>query len=201
MVRSRTDARAARAGAIVLVRHGEPALSRRVRLNADGYAAWWARYELGGLLEGQTPPAALKAAAQKAHAIFCSTRPRAVETARAVVGDRPVTHDALFIEAPLPPPAFPAWLKFKPRTWGVIARLWWWSFDHHAGQESKAQAVARARKAAERLADLATGEREVMVLAHGFFNMMIGKELQRMGWRCVRDQGFHYWSARRFEKR
>lgn len=197
---STTATRQASGGAIVLVRHGEPALSRRVRLDSAGYRAWWARYELGGLLEGQTPPEALKAAAREAHLLYCSTRPRAIETARAVVGDRAVTHDAQFVEAPLPPPPLPSWIRFKPRTWGVIARLWWWTFDQ-PGEETKAQAKARARTAAQRLAEQASGGRQVMVLAHGFFNLMIGKELERMGWRCVRDQGFNYWSARRFEKR
>ena len=51
---------AARPGAIVLARHGEPNLSRKVKLTADGYSAWWAVYEERGLLDGQTPPSSLK---------------------------------------------------------------------------------------------------------------------------------------------
>jgi broad specificity phosphatase PhoE len=188
-------------GAIVLARHGEPALSRRVKLDSAGYRAWWAKYEEGGLLEGQTPPELLKLTAQNAHVIFASTRQRSIETARAVAGDKSVITDALFIEAPLPPPNLPSWLKFSPRTWGVIARFWWWVFNHHEGQETKAQAKVRAERAAKGLADMARDGREVLVLAHGFFNGMIGMELRRLGWRCVKDQGFHYWSARRFEKR
>jgi broad specificity phosphatase PhoE len=185
----------------VLARHGEPALSRRVRLDSDGYRAWWARYELGGLLEGQTPPEGLKAIARDAHAIFCSIRPRAIETARAVAGDRPVVQDARFIEAPLPPPRFPSWLRFNPRLWGVISRFWWWTFDHHEGQESKAEALARAEAAAHSLIEIAEGGRDVLVLAHGYFNLLMGHALKRAGWRCVKDEGFKYWSARRFEKR
>jgi broad specificity phosphatase PhoE len=190
-----------KSGAIVLARHGEPALSRRVRLDAAGYRDWWAKYEDGGLLEGQTPPELLKLTAQNAHLIFSSTRQRSIETARAVAGDKAVITDALFVEAPLPPPRLPSWLKFSPRTWGVIARFWWWVFNHHEGQETKAEAKIRARRAAQGLADMAADGRDVLVLAHGFFNGMIGMELQRLGWRCVKDQGFHYWSARRFEKR
>jgi hypothetical protein len=33
---------------ITLARHGEPALSRKVRLNAPEYGDWWGRYEVGG---------------------------------------------------------------------------------------------------------------------------------------------------------
>ncbi len=39
-----------------MVRHGEPALSRKIRFNAKGYGAWWALYEEGGLLAQQSPP-------------------------------------------------------------------------------------------------------------------------------------------------
>lgn len=188
-------------GAIVLTRHGEPALSRRVKLTSDGYRKWWATYEEGGLLEGQVPPESLKAFARSAHAVFSSTRPRAVQTARAAAGDRPFIEDPLFIEAPLPPPHFPGWMRFSPRTWGVISRLWWWLFNHHEGQETRDEAKARARLAADSLDEMSRGGRDVLVLAHGFFNGMIGIELQKRGWKLVRDEGFRYWCARRFEKR
>jgi broad specificity phosphatase PhoE len=192
---------AVRPGAIVLARHGEPALSRKVKLTSDGYRNWWARYEEGGLLEGQTPPDALKTVARDAERVFSSTRQRSIETARAVTGERAFTQLPLFIEAPLPPPRFPSFLKFSPRTWGVISRFWWWAFNHHEGQENRREAEARAREAAEYLTGLAADGGDILVLAHGFFNGMIGVELGRMGWRCVRDEGFRYWSARRFEKR
>ena len=188
-------------GAIVLARHGEPALSRRVKLDSAGYRDWWARYEEGGLLEGQTPPELLKLAARNAHVILASTRQRSIETARAVAGDKSVIQDSQFVEAPPPPPNLPSWLKFSPRTWGVIARFWWWMFNHHEGQETRTEAKARARRAAQGLIEMAGDGRDVLLLAHGFFNGMIGMELQRLGWRCVKDQGFNYWSARRFEKR
>ena len=53
-----------RPGAIILARHGEPALSRKCLLTTDQYRDWWAKYEVGGLLAGQTPPPALLATAQ-----------------------------------------------------------------------------------------------------------------------------------------
>ena len=49
-----------RAGGIVLARHGEPALSRKVKLSARQYRDWWALYEAGGILAGQIPPTHLK---------------------------------------------------------------------------------------------------------------------------------------------
>jgi hypothetical protein len=40
---------------------------------------------------------------------------------------------------------------------------------------------------------------EVVVLAHGFFNFMIGRALRRRGWRLAHSEGWRYWSTRRFE--
>ena len=40
----------------------------------------------------------------------------------------------------------------------------------------------------------------MLVIAHGFFNTMVGRALRRRGWRLVEDQGYRYWSSRRFER-
>lgn len=186
-----------RPGSITLARHGEPALSRRVRLSSEEYDAWWARYEEGGLKPGQTPPPGLLALARDAEVIVSSTRRRSMETAKAVCHGRSFTPYALMIEAPLPPPRWPRFLKLKPRTWGVIARTAWWFFDAHRGRETRAQAEARAGAAAEQLETLSTAG-DVLVLAHGFFNAMVGVELKKRGWKLVRNEGYRYWSARQY---
>jgi broad specificity phosphatase PhoE len=187
-------------GSITLARHGEPALSRKVRLTSAEYRDWWARYELGGLKEAQTPPARLLATAREVHVILASTRRRAVETAQALAIDRVFVQDNDLIEAPLPPPALPKWIKLSPRKWGVIARIWWF-FNHHHGEETQAEAKKRADLVAAALIERAETGDDILVLAHGFFNLMIGRSLKRRGWRCTSDGGYQYWSARRFEKR
>lgn len=192
---------AGRPGSITLARHGEPALSRKCLLTSDEYRDWWARYEVGGLLAGQTPPADLLATAAGAGVIYASTRPRAQETASAIAAGRDVMNDALFIEAPLPPPHFPSWFRLPPKYWGAVARFWWHAFDHHDGQESRAQAEARAEQAAQVLIAKAEAGQDVLVLAHGYFNHMVGRRLKADGWSLVHNQGFRYWSQRRFEKR
>lgn len=195
-------ATARRWGGITLARHGEPALSRRLKLNAAGYRRWWAAYETGGILPGQTPPAELMESARKADVIFASIRPRAVETAEAVAGGKRVTPEPMLVEAPLPPPGFPAWFRMNPRFWGLVARTAWWFFGHSEGQETRAQAETRARAGAAKLIDAAEGGREVLVLAHGFFNAMLARELTRAGWRQVAggNSFARYWQSRRFER-
>ena len=197
---ARAPATSGRPGTITLARHGEPALSRKCFLTSDQYRDWWARYEQGGLLAGQTPPAELLVTAQGAGVIFASTRQRAQETAVAVSAGRDVVSDVLFIEAPLPPPHFPNWFKLPPKYWGVVARVWWHAFDHHDGQETRAQAEARSERAARLLIARAEAGEDVLVLAHGYFNHMVGRRLKADGWKLIHNQGFRYWSQRRYER-
>lgn len=187
-------------GVITLARHGEPALSRKVRLNAPEYGDWWARYEVGGLKAGQTPPAGLIQIARDADVIIASTRRRSIETAQAVVQGRAFATDPTFIEAPLPPPPWPLWLKMSPKRLGFFARFWWWFFNNHGGQETRAQAEVRAGKAADLLVELSDQGQDVLVVAHGFFNWMIADALKARGLTKLVDEGHAYWSIKRFRR-
>jgi broad specificity phosphatase PhoE len=189
-----------RSGAVLLVRHGEPALSRKISLSASGYREWWGRYELSGLKMEQEIPKPLAAMAAEAGFVIASTRLRSIQTAQALTDGRAFAEDPLFVEAPLPPPRWPAWLKLNPRIWGFVSRFAWWFFNHHDGEETRVEAQLRAEEAARQLIDLADGGQDVLVVAHGFFNAMVGEALKRLGWRCTLDQGFGYWSVRRFER-
>jgi hypothetical protein len=192
---------AVRPGAIVLARHGEPAISRKVLLSARGYREFWAKYEELGLLPGQTPPPALMERIAGAGTIISSIRNRSIESAVALCRGREFTRDPNFVEAPLPPPNWPGFIKLSPKLWGFFARLWWWFFNHHEGQETRRQAEARAEQAAALLEGLALGGQDVVVLAHGFFNYMVGRALKRRGWRMAANQGWKYWSTRTFVRR
>jgi broad specificity phosphatase PhoE len=193
-------ARAVRHGAIILARHGEPALSRKVKLTAAGYREFWANYEVLGILPGQTPPQELRAFVESCGTLVSSTRLRSIESAQKLAGERPFDRHDVLIEAPLPPPNLPGWIKLSPSVWGFLARFWWWFFNHHEGQETRTEAEIRAERAAALLIGLAAGGEDVVVLAHGFFNYMIGRALRRMGWKLVKSEGYKYWSTRRFER-
>ncbi len=172
-----------------------------MRLTSAQYRDFWARYEVMGLLPGQTPPAALSGWVENCDILIASTRLRAIESAQAVGRGRDFEREDLLIEAPLPPPPWPRWVKLSPRLWGFFARFWWWFFDHHEGGETRRQAEVRASQAAEKLDALAREGLDVVVLAHGFFNIMIGRALRRLGWRVTFREGIKYWSTRRFERR
>ncbi len=188
---------AARVGSIVVARHGQPDADRTVKITWRQYVDWWSAYDRTGLMAGERPPQSLIEHARAADIIFASTIPRAIKTAEAVAGAKPVVTDAVFVEAPLPPPPIPG--KRSPRAWGAWARVFWW-FGHAAGQETRRQAELRAEAAAATLTARALRGENVVLCAHGWFNRMMRPVLLRQGWRCVEDGGDSYWSFRRYEK-
>ena len=192
---------AVRPGAIVLARHGEPDIHRKVMLSAHGYRDYWSRYEQLGIRPGQKPPMALVEQTARAGVIISSVRNRSIESALALAAGREFVRNALFVEAPLPPPNFPGFVRMSPKIWGFTARFWWWFFNHHEGQETRRQAEARAEQAADMIIELAAEGQDVVILAHGFFNFMVGRALRRRGWRLTANQGWKYWSTRRYERR
>jgi broad specificity phosphatase PhoE len=185
-------------GAIIIARHGKPDCDRRQRLDWRAYVDWWAGYERSGLEPDQAPPAALLAEAARADAFYSSNIRRAIETARAVAGGKPVTEDAVFAEAPLPPPRI--WGKRRPRHWGVLARISWWLGNAY-GEETRQEAEQRARRErGDRRFSALRGE-TVVLLAHGWFNRMMRPVLKRQGWVETANHGDRYWAFRRYEKR
>ncbi|MGD2132107.1 MAG: histidine phosphatase family protein [Maricaulaceae bacterium] len=189
--------------AIILARHGRPALDRSQAMGWRDYKVWWSAYDEGGLVEGEGPPEALLAAARSAEVVLASPLTRSLETAHAVADGRSVVTDPVFVEAPLPPPPVPG-LKLKPGQWGVFARIAWW-LGYSGGMESRRAAEARAEEAVDRVLSEAAPEggppRTVLVCAHGWFNRMMRPVLLARGWRCVQDGRDHYWSFRRYERR
>jgi broad specificity phosphatase PhoE len=184
-------------GSITMARHGRPDVDRTVRIGWRDYIDWWANYDLAGLAPGQVAPEALIAAAAEADVIFASTLPRAIATAETVAAGKPVIRDAVFVEAPLPPPHIPG--RRSPGHWGVIARIVW-HLGRSGGEESRASAKVRAEAAVATLTARALRGENVLLCAHGWFNRMMRPVLLAQGWRCVRDGGDAYWSFRVYQK-
>ncbi|MEM7663054.1 MAG: histidine phosphatase family protein [Pseudomonadota bacterium] len=187
-------------GPIIIARHGRPALDRTKgpRLNWKAYVDWWAAYEVGGLAEGQEAPEGLRAVVADADIFLTSARQRAQETMALAAPGQTAQPDAIFNEAPLPPPRFKR-ARYLPKTWNVIARIAW-LFGHSLDGESVSASRARAREAAVQLHEAAM-DGKVFLAAHGWFNRMIRKELRRLGWRCSYNGGDKYWAWRRYDFR
>lgn len=184
---------------IIIVRHGKPALSRKVRLTWRDYREWWKKYDEGGLGPKQRMPQKLVDYATRADLVISSPLRRAVETSQKLrAGAPPDMTDPDLIEAALPPPHLGG-LKFRPKTWGTISRILWY-IGWSDGMETHSQARARANLMSDKLSDHAAGGKLVLVTAHGWYNRMLKGSLMKRGWKCVRQNGDLHWSHRRFER-
>jgi broad specificity phosphatase PhoE len=187
-------------GRVIVSRHGRPALDRTAgpKLDWVQYRDWWERYEIGSLAEDQEAPKVLIDAVADFDIIMSSARIRSVETARWATGGREPIQNAVFNEAPLPPPRLKK-RKFLPKTWNILARMAWLR-GHSLDGESVTEARARAKAAALVLHEASEGK-TVYCAAHGWFNRMLRRPMKNLGWVCVRDGGDGYWSFRIYEYR
>lgn len=187
-------------GRIITARHGRPDLSREVTITAKEYGAWWSRYDQSGLAPDERSPEGLITLAKGAKTVLSSTLPRAIETARkATCGGREVPADPMFVEAPLPPPPFPDFIKLRPGQWGVVSRIFWILGYAPEGVENHGQTWTRVAKIVSRL-ETHSSDGDVLLCAHGYLNWMIDRRLKSEGWSCVeRDGGNRYWSWRVYE--
>ncbi len=183
---------------IIIVRHGKPALSRKVRFTAQGFRDWWLLYDAGGLVPKQKVPKKIRKYAQDADVIISSPLLRAVESAQLASGRDPDIIDADLVEAALPLPHLGG-LKMGPKSWGTISRILWY-LGWSGGMESHRDARIRAEAMCGKLAGQAAGGKLVFVTAHGWFNRMLKGSLKKRGWKCVKQNGDLHWSHRRFER-
>ncbi|NNE56742.1 MAG: histidine phosphatase family protein [Hellea sp.] len=183
---------------IVLVRHGLPALSRKVRLTWREYRDWWLKYDEGGLDENQKIPPKVIELAKQADIVISSPLRRAVETATLLRGKPPDLTDPDLVEADLPSPKLGA-LKLRPQTWGFLARIVWY-VGWADGMESHSDARIRANVMAAKLESQATGGKLVLVTAHGWYNRMVKGSLMTQGWKCISQNGDLHWSHRIMER-
>ena len=110
-----------------------------------------------------------------------------------------MTADALFAEAPLPAPRIPL-LRMRVPKWAVLSRLLWYA-GFHAGIDDPATTARRAVQAADMLIARARRSGTAALVAHGYFNWMIGRELARRGFA---REGLHrarYWNTVIYERK
>lgn len=183
---------------IIIVRHGRPALSKKQTMDWRGFRAWWDLYDESGLAENQKLPKKVKTWAARADLSVSSPLKRARESAERALGHPPDKIDPDLVEAALPPPHLGR-LRFRPKTWGTLARIVWY-MGLSDGMESHKEAILRANRMAGKLETYASGGNVVFVTAHGWFNRMLKRSLKKRGWACVKQNGDLHWSFRQYER-
>jgi broad specificity phosphatase PhoE len=178
---------------IVLVRHGRPAISTDHRTSHNGFRDYIDAYEAAGLDPTSVPPEELQDLAGGLSAIFTSQRPRSQESAKAIAPNAELIADTLFEEAPLASPKIPL-IKLGVPAWAVMSRILWHA-GYHPEIENYRRAKQRAKSAADILIFKAQEDGVSALVAHGYFNAMIGRELARRGFKKTGGHRVRFWNA------
>jgi broad specificity phosphatase PhoE len=182
---------------IILVRHGRPALPLRPRTNHSEFRDYIDAYEQAGLDPDSLPPQELADLMKELDHVFTSDRPRARESAKALAPHVELQVDPLFAEAPLASPRIPL-LRMRVAKWAVVARLLWHA-GYHPEIENYRKAKHRAGEAADILMNKVRDGGAAVLVAHGYFNAMIGRQLRQRGFTRTGAHRVHYWNAVTYE--
>lgn len=183
---------------IILIRHGRPAIETAPRTSHDGFRFYIDAYEQAGLDPASAPPEELQDLVKELTAVFTSGRARAHESAKALAPNAELIADPLFAEAPLASPRIPL-LRMKVPKWAVVARILWHA-GYHPEIEDYATARARACEAADILMARARADGQAALVAHGYFNAMIGRQLRQRGFVRSGSHRARYWNAVIYER-
>ena len=178
---------------ILLIRHGQPHIALHPRTSHGGFADYIDAYERAGLAPSDLPPQQLRDLVKELDHVFTSGRPRSHQSAAALAPHAELTADPLFAEAPLVSPPIPL-LTMRVPKWAVMSRVLW-HVGFHPEIENPRAAAKRAVQAAEILIARAKKSGMTALVAHGYFNWMIGRVLLKRGLARTGSHQARYWNT------
>jgi len=181
---------------ILLIRHGQPHLPLAPTTSHHGFHDYIGAYEAAGLDPASLPPPELAEIMRELVAVYASDRPRSHQSARALAAE-PIL-DPIFAEAPLASPPIPL-LRMSAPKWAVVSRVLW-HLGFAPGIENAKAARLRAEAAAQALIARAKQDGAVALVAHGYFNFLIGRVLARRGFVQRGSHRARYWNTVTYER-
>ncbi len=165
---------------IDLVRHAKVDLESTQKINASALHKWVQAYNNAPIQNMILPPEETLRSVQSTEFIVTSSLRRTHDTAD-LLGVKIDEQNPLFDEAGLPSIDIPL-LKLRPKAWLVLLRMlliFGIGKNDHSLKASKKQ----AQKATEHLLSLTQTYDHITLIGHGGMNYLIGKALQKRGWR------------------
>jgi len=164
-----------------------------------GFSTYIDDYEAAGLDPASLPPQELRDLVRELDTVFTSDRPRSHQSARALAPHAELIADPLFAEAPLASPRIP-WLNMQVAKWAVLSRILWHAGFHPRIEDARTTS-ARAVRAADILTARAKARGVAVLVAHGYFNWIIGRELRRRGFVRTGMHQARYWNAVTYQEK
>ncbi|CAM3693663.1 phosphoglycerate mutase family protein [Pontibacter korlensis] len=167
---------------IFLIRHARPLLPHEGLFDVEAARSYISAYDTAQVeefvLQHETLPY------QHVTKVYCSTLVRSQLTARAIFGEEvELLIDHTFREFERRIFTLPL-MRLPIKVWLLSARLLWFLGFNSRDIETFRQARARARQAAEKLAQDALQHNTTVLVGHGLLNSFIRRELKRMGWKA-----------------
>jgi broad specificity phosphatase PhoE len=184
---------------ILLIRHGQPDIALSPRTSHRGFADYIDAYEEAGLSPSNLPPEEVRDLVRELDHVFTSGRRRSHESAALLAPQAELVADPLFAEAPLASPPIPL-LSMRVPKWAVVSRILWHA-GFHPEIENPRAAAKRAVQAAEILIARAKLKGVTALVAHGYFNWMIGRVLMKRGFRRTGSHQARYWNTVLYESK
>jgi len=175
---------------VFIIRHNKPNLHTPSMANYKQILKYRENYDLAGVIPVIDNPVCLDQDELKQ--IYCSTLPRSMQTAAYIAGDKRVLlKDTVFREFNRGMLKIP-FVYLPAPVWGTITSIYWMLGGDTGAKETYREARSRARSAARKIEDQAEKEQNVVLVAHGFFNQYLIKNLKKSGWKRVRKGGSGY---------
>ena len=180
---------------ISLIRHGKSMCTKTSSISSKEFGNWVEKYDYSGVFEENAYPTVTLKKITTANIVIASDLKRSIDSANLLNPKIEAISEPLFRETELPIPSTNLWgLKLNSSIWALIFRCLWFS-GYSRGCESLSSAKNRANKASELLVKHAQEHTSVVLVGHGFFNMLIAKELKKMGWKGKRKTSSKNWSC------
>lgn len=177
---------------VVLLRHGQPQISKKGWFNRREIMDYMTAYDTVGALPFDKRPFK---GSPKLKRVFTSTLHRSVHSAYLLFGeDMECQHAGRFNEFERKTMKFPN-IKLPFGFWSGMSRALWLMGFNDRGIESFGEAKNRAFYDALFLEDEVSKNGRALLVAHGFLNKYIAKYLSKRGWKLVNINGKEYWGA------
>jgi broad specificity phosphatase PhoE len=185
---------------ISLIRHGRSKWVQKDWITSKQFEEWVTRYDDHGVYAEETYPEETQKKLVSATMVFTSNLFRSRESAKLLIPTVEVVSNSLFRETELPIiSGFISKVKLRPSGWAVLMRCLWLA-GYCRKCESLADAKIRAKQAAEHLVRVAIKSQSVVLVGHGFFNILIAKELLEMGWTGAKRPTTKHWQVTTYTK-
>ena len=183
---------------ITLIRHAKVVINQRTKISALEMKAWVEEYD-HAFVSHEVPMEKIIKHLKHADLVLASGLSRTKESL-GLIGVKAKEHNSLFDEIALPTFENEA-IKLYPKQWLMLLRFML-IFPGAKKHEILVKSRQRAKMAAMYLDRLVDEHQDVSLMGHGGMNWLMGKALEKLGWKCVENaQATKNWGYKVYEKK